>query len=61
MKKKSYIEPTMIIKTVNLNYLMQVSGGGETTNPLPGDGGGAGDDDESDARQFLNINDVWED
>ncbi len=62
MKKKNYIEPSVIVNNVRLDALLQtVSGSGETTNPLPGDGGGAGDDDESDARQVLTIDDVWED
>jgi len=62
MKKKNYIEPSVIIKNVRIDSLLQtVSGGGNTTNPLPGDGGEAGEDDGSDARQNLSINDVWED
>lgn len=62
MKKKNYIEPSVIIKNVRIDSLLQtVSGGGNTTNPLPGGGGDAGDDDESDARQVLTIDDVWED
>ncbi len=62
MKKKNYIEPSVIIKNVRIDSLLQtVSGGGDTEHPLPGGSGGAGDEDESDARQTLTINNVWED
>ena len=60
MKKKNYIEPSVIVKKVNLDTLLQ-TGSGETTNPLPGSGGEAGDDDESDARHYNGGRDVWED
>lgn len=55
MEKKEYIEPSMIVRTVN-PYLMQgVSGpqigGGEIEDP----------DEELSKQTSLHINDVWED
>ena len=62
MEKKVYIEPSATVRKVSLEALMQyVSGSGNTEHELPRDGGEAGEDVGSDARNYNGGHDVWED
>lgn len=56
MKKIEYIEPTVIVRVVDLRKaILQASGTNQPDLPI-------GDDDEDeDPRAKFTINDVWED
>ena len=57
MTKKNYIEPSIIVKIVNIGTVMQVSAG-----DVPVDNNDEGwDDGGFNSKQTLTINDVWED
>ena len=58
MKKKNYIEPAMIIKTVRIDAVLQTVSGGEVPVENNDDDWG---DDGFNSKQTLTINDVWED
>ncbi len=58
MKKKNYIEPAMIIKTVRIDAVLQTVSGGEVPVDNNDDDWG---DDGFNSKQTLTINDVWED
>lgn len=57
MTKKNYIEPSIIVKTVNIGTVMQVSAGEVPVDNNDDDWG----DDGFNSKQTLTINDVWED